>query len=173
MIDNSEYKLLYGTQSLGKSGVIGIKILVASDKLPSLEVDKLRFAAYKAVDKIEDEIKAAICALDESSQTAAKEERGGLLGAFPNTIFVEEIPNEYCSNGCFRHLPWFVVTTTIGRFKIGWRKSVIHLEWTETRGTERSEKLFEEEKVTKYEKVIHAYSYEKVKEYIAAIFASA
>ena len=103
----------------------------------------------------------------------AAEEKVAILALFPGTPFVEEIPNGYCSQYCCKHLPWFIVTTQVGRVKIGWRKRVIQIDWSETRNTKNSEELFAKEDVTKEAKMIHAWSYEDAKRYLEAIIASA
>ena len=61
----------------------------------------------------------------------------------------------------------------IGRFKIGWRKRAILLDWSETVGTKTSEELFKDEDVTKDTRMIHAWSLEHAKRYIESIVASA
>jgi hypothetical protein len=82
---------------------------------------------------------------------------------------VEEIPNGYCNRYCCAHLPWYIVTTRLGRIKIGWRKSVINIDWAETQGTKTSEELFQSENVTKDTRGIHAWGYEKARAYVGAI----
>ena len=89
-----------------------------------------------------------------------------------NPIYIEEIPNGYCNRACCRHLPWFIVTTTVGRIKIGWRKRVIEIDWSDTKGTAEAETLFAAEDVTKGTRYIHAWSVEKAKSYVAAIMSS-
>jgi len=71
--------------------------------------------------------------------------------------------------GCCRHIPWFEVTTRVGVFIIGWRKSVISIDWEGTVGTKNAEELFPTEDVTKNGKSIHAWSYAKAKEYVTTI----
>lgn len=93
------------------------------------------------------------------------------MACFPEQpIFVKDIPNGYCSQACCEHLPWFEVTTTIGVFKIGWRKRVIVIDWFGTYIQSSAKRLFPEEDVTKRDKIIHAWSYEKARDYIALIF---
>lgn len=111
--------------------------------------------------------------LNPESKKRADKDRCGILALFGNQlIYVNEIPNGYCSEYCCKHLPWFIVTTNKGRIKIGWRKRVIHIEWTDTIIEDNAETLFSEEDVTKYGKVIHAWGYEKAKEYIDKLLQS-
>lgn len=164
-----EYKELYREERAGNYGKFGIVILVAASKLPDLKEDKIRSSSYEASNMILNEIQAAIISHDPKSKEAAKREKYELLSLFGNKVFAEEIPNGYCSLWCCRNLPWFIVTTTIGRFKIGWRKRVIHIEWTDTIGTKTAEELFPKEKVTKGDKYIHAGGIETARRYINTI----
>ena len=92
-------------------------------------------------------------------------------------LYVDEIPNGYCSRGCCAFYPWFIVTTPKGRIKIGWRKSVIHLEWTDSEIKADAETIFPKEEAwpgyetTQYDKVIHAHGYEPAKDYITRLMA--
>ena len=66
-----------------------------------------------------------------------------------SNIFVEEIPNGYCNEPCCSRLPWFIVTTPVGHIKIGWRKRVINIDWTNTLQKKNGHELFPNEDVTK------------------------
>lgn len=166
----NDYKLLYKSESFGDIGKLGIKIEVAGNNLPDLEQSEIRMATYKATDIIKDKISYFI-KRDLPETHKATEENKKLLDIFPGAIFSEEIENKYCSDYCCKHLPWFIVTTVIGRFEIGWRKNVISIDWTETIGTMNAEELFPNEDVTKGEKSIHAWSMNDAKKYIQNIFA--
>jgi hypothetical protein len=168
---NMEYKQLCASESYCSIGGFGLKILVAADNLPNLDQDTIRHAVYEAGDKILSEIKAIIKQNDPETANEIKENRN-IVKLFPEPVFVEEIPNVYCSSWCCRHLPWFVVTTLVGRIKIGWRKRVINIDWSETVGTESSDDLFADEDVTKGNKYIHAWSIEKARQYIETIITS-
>lgn len=168
-----EYKELHSQEGWGNYGGFGIKILVAGTRLPDLDADKIRSAAYRAAELVSSEVQAAAISIDDKAQERTKTERQELLSLFSGAIFVEEIPNGYCSSWCCRHLPWFIVTTTVGRFKLGWRKRVINIDWTETVGTKKANELFSAENVTKGDKYIHAWSLEDASRYIAAIIESA
>ncbi len=82
------------------------------------------------------------------------------------TDFMLEIPNEYCGPRCCPHKVWLKVYTNVGIFKVGWRKRVIHLEWTDTNIQLTAKQLFPNEDVTKVEKMIHCYGMEKMGVYI-------
>lgn len=168
-----EYKTLYGSESFGSYGGFGIQILVAATNLPDLDSREIGRAARKAAELISAEVQGASVAINSEAQERAKQERDQLLGLFTGRIFVEDLPNGYCSDWCCRHLPWFMVTTEVGRFKIGWRKRVINIDWSETVGTKTAEELFSAENVTKGEKYIHAWSLDDAKRYITEIVASA
>lgn len=170
---NMEYKTIFKSESFGRYGGFGIEILVASTKMPNLKSDAITTATYKAAGLVSAEVQAAIVADNQEAMTQAKVEKQQLLALFPEKIFVEEIPNGYCHDWCCRHLPWFIVTTEIGHFKIGWRKRVIQIEWDKTIGTKTAEKLFPDESVTKGKKYIHAWNLEDAKKYISIIITSA
>lgn len=166
------YRSLYFSESMGSAGSFGIDIRIAGLLPDDLTIDPISNAAYDAARKIEAEVRAAVIADDPKAKAEAAQERATLLALFPAPIFVETIPNGYNLDWHSRHLPWFVVTTTVGRFTIGWRKRVISIDWTQTVGTADSKTLFAAEDVTKEAKLIHAWSLDKAREYIAAIISS-
>lgn len=175
-MSNHKYKNLYSQSSSGIYGIFAIKIEVAGSNLPDLGLDSISNAAYEAARVIQAEIMAAAVAANPDARRTAIEERQAILDVFSSPhispIFVEEIQNGYCPDWCCRHLPWFVVTTQVGRIKIGWRKRVISIEWEDTVRTATAEELFPGEDTTKGEKFIHAWGYEKAKEYVMAIVNS-
>jgi len=91
-------------------------------------------------------------------------------------IYIETIPNEYTAEGW--ETPWALVTTSFGHVKIGWRKSVLNIDWSRTRINKSGKDLFPNEDVTRggasgsgeymREKAsyIHAHGYEKAIEYL-------
>ena len=168
-----EYKELHSQEGWGSYGGFGIKILVAASCLPDLTEHEIWSAARKAADIVSAEVQASVVAHNEKAQEATKAERQQILSLFPGAIYVEEIPNGYCSSWCCRHLPWFIVTTTVGRVKIGWRKRVINIDWTDTVETKKANELFSAENVTKGDKYIHAWSLEDARRYISTIIEKA
>lgn len=168
-----EYTVLHESSVSDRYGATEIKILVAADTLPDLNSDAIQQAADKAAHCVLSEIRGAVLRDDPKTQRLVTQERQNLLALFPGRIFVEEIPNGYCSAWCCRHIPWYVVTTEIGRFTIGWRKSVIQIDWSETVGTGSAEELFSNEDVTKTDRMIHAWGYDKANQYIDTVIASA
>ena len=81
---------------------------------------------------------------------------------------ITPIENEYCQ--CEVCAPWFLVDTQYGQFKIGWRKRVIHIEWINVEQMKNFWQLFIREDVTKWDKGIHAWGYEKAEIYLKRIF---
>lgn len=118
------------------------------------------------MDKIKDILFARSIALNADDQNTARSEKNLLMSAFSSPIFVEEIPNGYCSQYCCKHKPWFIVTTKNGRIKIGCRKRVVEIDWSDSTIELTAEDLFPEENVTKGDKYIHAWGMDKVNEYI-------
>jgi hypothetical protein len=178
MSNNLDYNELYKVESAGVYGAFGLKILVAvhppveeGQPAPVVDLDHetIRYAMGDVAKAIQKAVMVVQIAKMPQAQARAKSERENLLGVFPQPIFVEEIPNGYCPDYCCVHLPWFIVTTTVGRIKIGWRKSVINLDWSETKGTKTSAELFANENVTKDKRAIHAWDYQRAKAYVGAI----
>ena len=163
---------LYSKEGFGNHGAFAIEINVGATRLPDLQQEKISFAAYEAVRLVESAIMEAVIAASPDAQARRKAERSEIISLFSEPVLVEEIPNGYCSEWCCKHLPWFVITTRIGRFKIGWRKRVILLDWSQTVGAKTSDELFKAEDVTKDTRMIHAWSLEDAAKYIAAITES-
>ena len=163
-----EYKILTSEESHGSYGSFGIQILVAGSNLPNLDTEQIYGAAYVAVKLIKKEVMtASLQTLPEIGDATTRNRE--LLDVFEEPIFVEEIPNGYCSDWCCNHLPWFIVTTRVGRIRIGYRKRVIQIDWTDTVNTKVASELFKEEDVTKEYKMIHAWSIKDAKKYIDKI----
>lgn len=80
---------------------------------------------------------------------------------------VYELPNDYWPDvpeyaDLRRESPWWLVRTSAGLVKIGWRKRVISVDWSDT--AIRQEVTPDD--VTKNETLVHAYSYAKAVEYM-------
>ena len=156
-------KILYGNKSWGKYN-IDLEITADVNR-------EFTESDYRKVSRLGEQIVEALMEetynLDPANKIAGEKEREEILSVFGDrAIFVEEIPNGYCSQYCCKHLPWFIVTTSKGRIRIGWRKRVILIDWIDSIIPDMSEKLFIDEDVTKFDKTIHAWGLEKAKEYI-------
>ena len=183
----------YGSSSSGGGGWECLKILVAGNAVPDLmgktheDFTPAENAYYEAVSeaarRISDTLMQYRQEQDPEAQAHAASQKEKLIGLFEEPIFVEEIPNGYGSSGYYKHLPWFVVTTSIGRIKIGWRKRVINIDWSETTQTKSGAMLFPDEDVTKggqydYQgdgekgRYVHAWGYEKAAEYLKFIMGA-
>ena len=173
MFKPEDYKEVYGFSQFGSGGGFGIKILVACTAPIDYKEEKIHEVLSDSGDKILDIVLSTALHLDPEELKNAALVKSKLLALFPKPIYVEEIPNGYCSQYCCRHKPWFKVTSVVGHFVIGWRKSVINIDWSETRGTKSAAELFQNEPVTKGKKHIHAWSYEAAERYIVDIMGTA
>ena len=167
-----EKELAYRMESHGGNGSFLIEIFIGGSRKLT---DKDRENVSEHAEKITELIHAETIKKDPRSKERAKKEKEEILSLFQGQdIFVDELPNGYCNRYCCKHLPWFQVTTKIGRIIIGWRKSVIHVEWKDSNiglfeKNKKSNDLFPDEDVTKGDYFIHACGLEKAKEYIDVI----
>lgn len=132
----------------------------------------LRLAGYDAVDKIRDEILRLIRSNDDERKQKVNSVKQSLMDCFDGPIYVEEIPNGYCSSWCCEDKHWLKVTTEIGHFVIGWRSSVIQLEWNETIVSQTSKDLFPDNHQSNSTRSVHVDTYKQAKEYIKTIIAA-
>lgn len=162
MIKQSEYRRESYHESTGSAGVLGVQVMVALNRELT---EKEREAVNKFVYHFHNLMVEESVRLDPQEIEYAAKEKEELLSLFDihQPIYVEEVPNEY-SRQISR--PWFVVTTKVGRIKIGWRKRVIVIDWSDTNLKVTADELFKDEDVTKGEKMIHAWGYEKAAEYL-------
>jgi hypothetical protein len=171
MTELKDWKTAYRKESWGGKGSFGIEIRVSINR-PLNDNDEK--AMHKIADDVETAIMAETMRLDTKEAKVKAEIRGRLLALFGETvddtgagrnIFVEEIPNGYCSRWCCSQKPWYRVTTNKGVITLGWRKRVIEIAWQPCVAG-KAESLFPGEDVTKIDWMIHAYGYEKAQEYI-------
>jgi hypothetical protein len=156
-------KSVYTYKGVGKYNVDIELLLDIGRELNDNDHLTIRFGIEKIIHGLlEESIK-----LNPEAKKNADDEKNGIISLFGDrAIYVEEIPNGYCNEYCCKHLPWFIVTTTKGRIKIGWRKRVIDINWADSRIQEHADTLFPDEDTTKYHRGIHAWGLDKAKEYI-------
>lgn len=90
-----------------------------------------------------------------------------LLAGFNAKAF-HELPNGYWPDAYVelrRENPWWLVMTDLGAIKIGWRKRVISISWSDT----ALRKEITSDDVTKDSALVHAWSVVKALEYLTAL----
>src|ERR1044072_6714281 len=129
LFKESDYITLGGGESQGDHGLFGLRIQVASSTpLPNMKGDAAFDDPYvKAIWKacgeaeraIENAVRSAQMAVDPEVKKEAAAQKAQLLACFPRgvAVFLEVLPNGYCSNWCCRPLHWYKVTTPVGRIK--------------------------------------------------------
>lgn len=169
---NLEWRTVHGSTAFGGNGVLGIRIqTISSHPLDWSETESLWRAAYRAHDALAKAANREIILADPERKARGEESTASLIACFEGPIYVEKIPNGYDPD-YFVHEPWLIVTTSVGRFKIGWRKRVINIEWAEVSGAGNGEELFQSEDVTKGDTLIHAWNIEDARRYIQTIIHS-
>ena len=162
------YGRVYSWESYGSGycQITGIQVWI---KVEGGLPDKSLGIVYSQTDKMMNDVNTSLVEMNPERRAKRAEVKSQLSELFPSPIYAEEIPNEYCSKACCFTLPWLLVTTSVGHFKIGWRKRVIHLDWEKTKVDKTAEELFPKEDTTKFGKAIHAWTMEKAKEYIKTV----
>lgn len=77
------------------------------------------------------------------------------------------IPNEYWPGACDYGESWFLVQVPFGVIKVGWRKRVIELAWH--KANLETQPDFSKEDVTRENRMIHAWGFVKLVEYLTKI----
>ncbi len=164
----NELTPVYDYEEVSSAGRLRLQISVGGTKLP--DFDKFQSEIIKHAEEIRNLIITAQAQADPETADCIFHTRRRLLECFPDLVYAEELPNGYCPrHPVLKLLPWYRITTCVGHFVIGWRKRVIHLEWTGVPGSKTAEELFPAEDVTKEGKTIHAWSHDKAKEYISKV----
>ncbi len=133
--------------------------------------DKDRELILDAMENLRDALVRRSYEQASQLQDMLRREEQNLLSLFSShTIYVEYVENEY-TKGHPAHSRWLVVTTKLGRIKIGWRKRVIHIDWSNSDIEASPNDIFRDEEVTKWENGIHAWGYEKAQEYIDTLMS--
>lgn len=135
--------------------------------------DNDRDTVYEAVRILEHGLQKETDRLLPSTIEEVRETKENLVGLFSQPIFVKDIPNGYGNDWYYANRPWYEVTTSVGIFVIGWRKRVISIDWKMTKVIETASELFPDEDTTRVGQLIHAWGYEKAKEYIDRLMLSA
>jgi len=160
----TDYRNVSSHESWGGLGSFGVRIDVSIDReLTKEEQDKISNIGYDLMKFLPFESAKQ----DPERQQKKKEIVEKTTVLFTGfAFFVEQVPNEYCSDACCVHVPWFVFTTALGKIKVGWRKRVIQIDWSKSNIFVTAAELFPNEDVTKESRMIHAWGYEKAKEYV-------
>ncbi len=184
-----EYMVLYRGESHGSQN-IGVVIAASLGKDA---FDPARFGyekdkeANRVISMAAESISKALLISGEKNNSESKaravRERLELMGLFTEQPFqVEELPNGYCHDWCCINLPWYRVLTRIGWIKIGWRKSVINIDWSDTVIKQSGDDLFPGASFTvgsgyhsadHNARYCHAWNYDKAREDIAVILNAA
>lgn len=85
---------------------------------------------------------------------------------FPDPV-TREIPNERCDQECC--MPWQIASFPFGEIKIGWRSSVISIDWSGMRGKPDLSSLFTDVESTKSKHGVHANTRDLAVEYLGRV----
>lgn len=170
---DAHYKTLYGIESLGDGALkrVGVRVMVHVDDPTLLDNEDVRHAGSKAVDAVLLALRLEAKRRDPMTEVQRLTEKEAFTAAFIAAgfpvIYMEPVENEYWRSGPeAMESPWYVVTTPIGHFKVGWRKRVIVLDWTRTTIKTPASTVFHTEDVTMGDCMIHCWGYDKLHQYL-------
>lgn len=165
-----EYHQAASKETHGNYGHHGFAIHTTFKDIPQ----EVNYELHTLIDQIEDILMTKYLKQDAEAIARAQVERQQMLGLFgTEAIFVEELPNGYCSRWCCKHLPWFRVTTRRGIITVGWRKRVINIKWEGGQLARlNGEAIFAAEEVTKSKDNIHAWCVEDAQRYVNTLLNS-
>ncbi len=162
------YELAHSQESWGRT-FFGLFIFVKMSER-KLDPDKDWLALNRGAEEIKKGLETVSAQLDPKGPENRKAYRDEIeliyKEAGVTAIFMEELPNGYCSQPCCLNKPWFRVTSSIGHVVIGWRKRVISIVWKDTNIKKTGEEMFPTEASTRWETGIHAWGTGPAVEYI-------
>ena len=164
-------KKIGSVESYGGGGAFAGEVYIESDKFNALSKEvssNIGWTASSYLQELQEQISMAWAKeneIDERNAHVAELTKLFELAGF-DTIHVETINNEYCSRSCCYKYPWIIVTTKKGRIKLGWRKRVMNLDWSNSDLKVDGQKIFKDEETTTGTSYIHCWSKEKAVEYL-------
>lgn len=157
------YEFLHGSETMGSEGSRGIKIFAMDSKRPFTTYQKRtgrdglssddRSVIYKAAEMIEKGLWLNTALRDPEGPAKAQRYEWDVTRAFFDAglypIYVQRLPCGYCKEPCCIWKPWFIVTCEFGHVRLGWRKSVVHLDWVNTTIENTGDEIFPDSTSTK------------------------
>lgn len=168
MPDMKDYKNGACIESWGDRFRIGVHIQIAG--IPVSDEDG--YLCMRHAESLKLELLTAQVKRDPEVAKQKQEVVSRLSACFPEPIHVRQVPNEYCGQWCCEHLPWLIVTTKRGAFKIGWRKRVISLDWSGSDVAATAEAWISRPSLVTCSSGNNAWSYEDAARYVAAVLKS-
>lgn len=166
-----DMRMLSGIECHGGNGSFKGSVLIESEKYESLSKETKNHISFRASDhlaKIQELIEIEWAKVNEADKrnNHVAELTELFKSAGFETIHVETIDNQYCSEACCYKSPWIIVSTIKGRIKLGWRKRVMNLDWSESDIKAVGTELFKGEETTTGKRYIHCWSKNKAIEYL-------
>lgn len=171
--NQEEYHLSYSSSlTSGEKQIGAVLYLKCNDKKPEDFSDDTKRQIRRLLDQVQNILNTEIIVTDPNFEKEKLCHVQRILDLFPTyCIYAEQIPNEYGHpyDAYYLKSPWLIVTTKIGRIKIGRRKRVWSIDYTDSQCTVPAINLFPDEDVTRHNFTIHAWTDEKAKEYLTKI----
>jgi len=166
-----DMKILGSVESHGGGGHFKGSISIAFEKFDNLSEETRTDIGFDATDflrRVREKISMEWAKENEADKRKAHVVELSELfkSAGFDPIYVEVKNNEYCGESCCYKIPWIIVTTNKGRIKLGWRKRVMNLDWSDSDLKIDGEELFKDENTTTGKSYIHCWGKEKAIEYL-------
>lgn len=164
-------KLLGSVESHGQRGSFKGEVNIEFEKfdaLPEHVRNHIGFDATDFLQKLQEQISMAWVKeneVDERNEHVAELTELFKSAGF-DTVHVETIDSEYCKEPCCYKYPWIIATTNQGRIKLGWRKRVMTLDWSDSDLGIDGREFFKGEHTTIEQSYIHCWGKDKAVEYL-------
>lgn len=162
----NELTRLYGLESMGGPMRFDIRLYAMLQVKPPNLDDIVSHHMYNFTKELELHMRAALPESKEWKSNWTKDVPLMFEEAGYGKVGMQQIPNEYDGS---LHRPWFRVFTNIGVIKMGWRKRVIEINYSDSIVRENAKDIFKGEEVTMIDQMIHAWGREKAVEYLKGL----
>jgi hypothetical protein len=149
------YRLLTSESSESDSGVWGVRIYVRGAREELSDVDRMRVSAGRkmVMDAIQEDAARASAKIAASAADVIARFRQLFKAADLNPVCIEPIPNGYWpTSGEYAEVrlanPWAIVTSELGRVRMGPRKNVMDINWSDSLVTADAPTLFTDRAAT-------------------------
>jgi len=172
-VNLEDTKTIYSKNYFGSDNPLFVSVQIKSKQWDKLDDDTKRDIGYDADFFLSNLRNRVITEYKKQYEYSKRQEHAERFvelveKAGFDVLYSKLVENEY-SGDVIHERPWVIVYTNKGPIKVGWRNSVIELNWSESIIDVDAENLFSKENVTKRYQFIHCWGEDKLVEYLTKL----